>query len=149
MKRVFLIGTFAFFTLANTVFAQDIPQSQVPSLVVNSFQQKFPKAIDIEWELSGDLFKVEFETGLLGADHDAWFDKTGKLIKHEEEISKSDLPQKVTAKINSEFNGYWVSDVKKIIEDSKVVYTLEVKKLTEEWKLAIDAAGNILHKIAD
>lgn len=149
MKRTILIGTFALFTLANTVFAQDIPQTQVPSLVVNSFQQKFPKAIDVEWELSGDLYKVEFETGLLGADHDAWFDKTGKLIKHEEEISQSDLPQKVTAKINSEFNGYWVSDVKKISEGAKVVYTLEVKKLTEEWKLAIDAAGNILHKIAD
>ncbi|MGG7035898.1 MAG: PepSY-like domain-containing protein [Flavobacterium sp.] len=147
MKRIFLIGVFACFV--NTVSAQDIPQSQVPSLVVNNFQQSFPKAFDVEWELKGNLYKAEFETGLLGTDHDVWYDKTGKLVRHRQEISKSDLPQKVLAKISSNFKNYRVEDVKKISEGNKITYTLELKSFSEEWKVAFDSEGTVLSKVAD
>jgi hypothetical protein len=149
MKRAFLIGSFALALFANTAFGQDIPQSQVPSVIVNNFQQTFPKAYDIEWELNGENYKVEFETGLLGTDHDAWYDKTGKLIRHKEEISKSDLPQKVLTKINNDFSSYRVEDVKKITESGKITYTLELKTFSEEWKVAFDSEGNVLSKVAD
>ncbi len=149
MKRNFLICSFVLFFSTSAVFGQDIPQSQVPSLIVNSFQQAYPKAYDIEWEMDGEMYKVEFETGLTGSDHDAWYDKTGKLVRHKEKISKSDLPQKVTAKINNDYKGYQVDDVKKLTEGSKVTYTLELKTHTEEWKIALDPDGNILSKVAD
>jgi len=132
-----------------TVSAQDIPQSQVPAVVINSFQQKFPKAADMDWELKGDLYEVEFETGLLGTDHEAWFNKTGKMIKHKEDISKRDLSKTVTAKLNQDFPGYRIDDVKKVTEGQKVTYTLEAKKGLDEWKIAIDAQGKVLSKIAD
>src|SRR6478609_6371041 len=90
MKKLILISSFAFTCFANTVFGQDVPQSQVPSLVVNNFQQSFPKAFDVEWELEGENYKVEFETGLLRDDHEALYDKAGKLLRHKEEISQSD-----------------------------------------------------------
>ncbi len=149
MKKSFLIGAFALLVFANMVCGQDIPQGQVPSLVVNSFQQAFPKAFDVEWEMDGEMYKVDFETGLLGTDHDAWYDKTGKLVRHKEEISKSDLPQSVLTKINAGFSGYHVDDVKKNTESGKVTYTLELKTSTEEWKVAFDTEGNVLSKVAD
>ena len=43
--------------------AQDIPQSQVPSIIVNKFNKEFPKASDIEWEMDGNLYNVDFEMG--------------------------------------------------------------------------------------
>lgn len=149
MKRAFLIGSFALALFANTAFGQDIPQSQVPSVIVNNFQQTFPKAYDIEWELDGENYKVEFETGLLGTDHDVRYDKTGKLVRHKEEISKRDLPQKVLAKINSDFKSYRVDDVKKNTEGDKVTYILELKTFSEELKVAFDSEGNVLSKVAD
>src|SRR5690606_29211703 len=97
MKKAFLIGSVVLAAFSTTTTAQDIPQSQVPSLVVNSFQKTFPKTFDAEWELQGELYEVEFETGLLGTDHHAWYDKTGKLVKHKEEISKGRLPKKLLA----------------------------------------------------
>lgn len=148
MKKIILITSFTFIYFANTTFGQDIPQSQVPSVIVNNFQQAFPKAYDVEWELKGETYKVEFETGS-GSDHDAWYDKTGKLIRHKEEISKSDLPQKVLDKIAAEFSGYRADDVKKITEGKKTIYTLELKTLTEEWKVTFDSNGTILNKVAD
>lgn len=149
MKKTILIVSFAFTCFANTAFGQDIPQSQVPSVIVNNFQQTFPKAFDVEWELKGDNYKVEFETDLLGTDHEAWYDKTGKLVRHKEEISKNDLPQKVLAKISSDFSGYRTDDIEKITEGDKTIYKLELKSFTEEWKVAFDSEGNVLSKVAD
>lgn len=149
MKKSFLIGVAAMFFKASTALGQDIPQNGVPSIIVNSFQQTFPKAIDIEWELKGELYKAEFETGLFGKDHEAWYNETGKLVKHKEEISKGDLPKKVTAKISKDFSGYRVDDVKKITEDNNVTYTLELKSFTKEWKMAFDKEGTVLNKVAD
>jgi hypothetical protein len=149
MKKIAIIASFACICFAQTVFGQDIPQSQVPSVIVNNFQQAFPKAYDVDWEMDGEYYKVEFETGLLGSDHDVWYDKAGKLIRHKEEISKSELPQKVLDKIKSEFGAYRVDDVKKITEGTTATYTVELKKMGEEWKVAFDSEGNVLSKLAD
>lgn len=149
MKKTLLITSFAITCIGSNALAQDIPQSQVPSVIVNNFQQSFPKAFDVEWELKGDIYEVEFETGFLGKDHEVWFEKSGKQIRHKEELSKSDLPQKVLAAINSNYSGYRVDNVKKITEGSKISYTVELKSRREEWKVAFDNEGNILSKIAD
>lgn len=147
-KLLMIVPLFALIGVGN-IYAQDIPQSQVPSVIVNSFQKAFPKAYDIEWEMEGENYKVEFETGLRGNDHKAWYNKAGKLIRHKEEISVRSLPQKVSGKIKNDFPGYRLDDVSKISENGKVVYQLEVKKLKEEWKVVYDSEGNQLSKIPD
>lgn len=149
MKRSFLVSLFAIILFANAALGQEIPQSQVPSLIINNFQKSFSKVFDVEWELDGENYKVEFETSLFGPDHNVWYDKTGKQIRHKEEITKNDLPQKVLATISTTFNGFRIDDVKKITEGGKVIYTLELESRTEEWKVTFDAGGNILSKIAD
>src|SRR5574337_1608331 len=117
MKTKKWIGVLTLPFFVGAGFGQEMQQAQVPSAVVTSFQQSFPKTYDVEWEMKGENYKVEFETSLTGPDHDVWYDKTGKMIMHKEEIAKSDLPQKVVTKINTEFNSYRVDDVKKITED--------------------------------
>lgn len=148
-KKNIVMSTLALSLFVTNTFAQDIPQSKVPSLVVNNFQQLFPKAFDVEWKLDGEMYKVEFETGLLNSDHDAWYNNVGKLVKHKEEISKNDLPQKVLIKINLDYSGYTIDDVEKITEGENTIYTLELKKNKEEWKLAFAPDGTVLSKIAD
>ena len=130
-------------------FAQDIPQSQVPAVVVNSFQQKFPKAKGIDWELKAGLYEAEFETGLFGTDHEVWIQSNGKIVRHKEELAKNDLPKAVIAKVKKDFPGYRIEDVKKITEEQKITYAFEVKSRTEEWKLVVDTQGNVLGKIRD
>ncbi|GAA4175311.1 PepSY-like domain-containing protein [Sphingobacterium ginsenosidimutans] len=130
-------------------FAQDIPQSQVPAVVVNSFQQKFPKAKGVEWELKAGLYEAEFETGLFGTDHEVWIQSNGKIVRHKEELAKNDLPKAVIAKVKKDFPGYRIEDVKKITEEQKITYAFEVKSRTDEWKLVVDTQGSILGKIRD
>lgn len=110
---------------ASTVaVAQDIRQSEVPSVVLNAFQSKFSNATDVEWEMKGDLYKVEFEIGKF--DHDLWIDKNGKVVKHKEELSKSDLPAAINDKIKTEYKDYRVDDVYKIESDGKVTYEVDL-----------------------
>lgn len=149
MKRYISLSIITLvFGVAN-IFAQDIPQSQVPSLVLNSFQQKYPKAYDVEWELKGDLYKVEFEKSLLGDDVEVWFDKSGKVVRSKEEISKSELPKAVLDKIDAEFKASIIKDVEKFNENGTISYKVEIKTIREEWDVLFDEKGNILSKKLD
>lgn len=129
--------------------AQDIPQSQVPAVVVNSFQQKFPKAKKVDWELKGTIYEAEFETGLFGTDQEAWFQQNGKLVRYKTDFGKRDLPNKVLDRVKRDFPGYCIEDVTKITAEQKVSYAFEVKNRNDEWKLVLDPQGNVLKQVRD
>lgn len=145
MKNFILIP--ALFILSLCASAQDIAQSQVPSIIVNSFKQNFPKASDVEWELKGDVYEVDFEIGFI--DHEAHYNKSGKLIRLKQEIKESDLPAEVRASAGKDFNGFRMSDVKKIDQQGAISYKMEMKKGNEEWIVVYDSKGKQLSKTAD
>lgn len=149
MKKIFYLGAALGLFVVSLSFGQDIPQSEVPSLVVNRFQQDYPEAKDIDWEFEDGQYEVEFEIGWKGKDHEIWYDETGEILRHKEDISKGDLPTKVTKKLNADFKKYRIKDVKRIVEGDKTIYKLEAKSFTEEWELTIDNEGNIINKVAD
>lgn len=99
--------------------------------------------------MDGGLFKVEFETGLFGTDHHAWFDPTGKLLRHKEEIAKSDLPAAVRNTLSKAFNAYRTDDIDKITEGPAITYKIELKSSSGKWKAVFDSTGRVLAKHAD
>ena len=149
MRKYGILSLFVLSLFISTALAQKIHKSKVPSLVINSFHQQFPRAYDVEWKMEQNIYKVEFETGIRGHDHTVWYDPSGKIIRHKEEMTKHQLPDAVLSKLNAEYKNYRISDVKKITEGNKILYTLELKKAYEEWKISIDSDGTILSKIPD
>lgn len=148
MKKIIFIALISC-SAVSSMLAQDISRSQVPSVILNKFQQEFPKAVDIDWQIQGELYKVDFEIGPKRIDHDIWYTREGKVSKHKKEISKQNLPAPVMAKIKSDFPGFRISDTKQITEGNKVIYSLELNKLMQEWKMTFDPEGNILSQVAD
>lgn len=148
MKKQFLVfGTTL--AIALTTQAQDIPQSQVPSVIVNEFNKQFPKATDVEWEMDGSLYDVEFEIGW-NIDHEVWYNTEGKMVKHKEDISKSELPKAVIDKIKADFKGYSIDDLERISDNGKVVYKMELDALVQQdFDVVMDSEGKIISKIAD
>lgn len=141
-SAAFLIGTAA--------SAQHLLPEQVPAPVQKAFDKAFSMPMDVEWDQKGTQYKVEFETGLFFTDHEVWYDATGKMLRHEEEISASDLPAAITAAINSEFPGYRLDDTERIAVDGAVSYVVELKmKDQPEWKVAYDPNGKQLQKMQD
>ncbi len=147
MKKV----SFALAALCITCFscAQNIHPSQAPAVVVNAFQQQYPKATDVEWEKKGVNYEVEFEVGVADKDHTVLIDPTGKMISHKQDISKTELPTAVLNAISKEFPEYKTDDVEKIEAAGITTYRLELKKKPEEWKVVFDENGKLLEKTAD
>lgn len=149
MNQKIILGMVVFITFISFSFGQKMPQRNVPSVIVNSFQHDFPKAKDIEWKKKDTVYQVEFEIGWRDRDHKIWYNTSGKILRHKQEISKKDLPDKVSEKLSAEYKWYRIKDVKKIETPEEILYTLEAQSITEEWKLTLDEEGNILGRVAD
>lgn len=126
-----------------TSFAQDIPKSKVPAVIINNFNKEFPKANDIEWEMEGDLYNVEFEIGWF-TDYEAWYNVSGKLVKQTQEISKSDIPKAVANAIKTQYSEYRIDDAKKIIENGVETYKIELEKWDEDFDVIFTENGKII-----
>ncbi len=148
-RKGLLIATLVLLFAAGS-YAQ-VPQApQVPAVVTAAFSKAFPNALDVEWKVKGAQYKVEFETGLFLMDHEAWYNAEGKLLRHEEEISTSDLPEAVVATSAREFPGYRIDDVERNTVEGVVTYVVELKlKGQPEWKVAFDTTGKLLEKRQD
>ena len=140
-KAIQLIAVF--FLGTSMIFAQDMPESQVPSVVLNKFKAEFPKASDVEWELKGQEYNVEFEIGWF-SDYEAWFTSTGQLLRYTEEISKGDLPTAVTDAVSKQYVDFTIDDAKKLVENGVVSYSVEIEKSNDERKLHFSENGKAL-----
>lgn len=125
-------------------YAQDIAVRDVPSVVLNSFTKAFPKATDVDWEMKGDLFNVEFEIGR--RDHEVWLDPKGTIVKHKKEITARELPSTVKNSIKQNYKGYRIDDVEQVEEMKQVFYKVELKTFTDEKELVFDQSGKLSNK---
>lgn len=148
MKTSLLISSLLFFITIN-VFGQDISRREVPSIILNNFQNTFPKAKDIEWEKKGDHYKVEFEIGFWNDDQTTWYSSEGQLLRHQEEISKKELPDLIRSTIDKDYRWYLITDVARITKEQSTHYQVELKSFTKEWKLLFDESGKILYQKPD
>ncbi len=127
-----------------TTMAQDIGESQVPSVVRNSFKKDFGKAKDVEWEKKADSYKVEFEMGgWFADDFEAWYDTTGLLIKYVQEIPNRDLPTAIKELIKKQYPTYRVDDVEKHVKNHVETYWVEIEKKNDELVLVFDKDGKL------
>ena len=153
----FTLSILMIVTLAILGYAQDqdVPQSQVPSEILNQFNSQFPDATNVEWEMKGDLYNVEFEIGWIidlgwNNDHEVWYNAASEMVKHKEDISPDELPEPVNNRIKTDFNGYTIDDLKRITDKGVVVYKMELNSSQQQdWDVVIDDKGDVVNKKSD
>lgn len=133
--------------IVSVAAAQDISKKDVPSVVLNAVQSRYPHATDLEWEKRGDLYKAEFEVN--NRDHELWIDSNGNIQTHREEISKSALPAVVSESIKANFEGYKIDDVDKIEKDGKVFYRVELDGRAGDRNVLFAADGSVVENKKD
>src|SRR5690554_908310 len=111
MLAIVMAGLFA----SLSVVAQDLSRNRVPSVVINEFQKRFPKAVDVDWELDKGVYQVDFEVDRL--DHEVWFDREGRILKQEEEVKVRSLPEAIRSHVRQHHRGYMIMDAEKLIRD--------------------------------
>lgn len=146
MKRVTLFAQILMFVSAvffmQTALAQDLPVKQVPSVILNSFKKKFPKAEKPTWELKKDVYEVEFELGK--ADHEAWIDKEGNLLKYKAEMRVWSIPSAVRSAVRREYRGYLITEAERLFKNDQTYYKLELKAFSREQEVIISPEGIVI-----
>ncbi|WP_036150734.1 PepSY-like domain-containing protein [Maribacter forsetii] len=148
MKNRNLI-TVAFTVLgAFTIFAQDINPNSVPVNLRQSFKQHYPQASDVEWELDGQSYKVEFDNNRL--EHEIWYATDGKATRAEHEITSADLPQAITSVIARNYAGYKVDSIEKTTVNGSTTYDVELEKgWNDEKDVVFNESGKVLSEMID
>jgi len=125
-----------------TSFAQDIAQKDIPSVVVNTFQQKFPNQANVDWEMKKGVYEAEFKVNSI--EHNVYLDNTGKIVKYKQEISENELPATVMAAIKKDFSGNKLDEIEKYEEGITVTYKVKLEKGKDERKVTFGSDGKVI-----
>lgn len=148
MKQLIILTVLTTATFALGI-GQDIPKNQVPQQVIDAFTQDFSKARDVEWEKRGSNYEVEFDIRW-GKDHEVRYDTDGNILYHREDIRKRDLPDEVTDRIRSDFDGYNIDDAEKITEGDNIHYELSLdSRRMEDLDVVISSTGEVISQTYD
>ena len=123
MKRI--IGLLVFTLLLGSTFAQSISQSNVPAVVLNAFQLKFPNADDVKWKLEKGNYRVDYKVN--HKLNKLTMDFKGNVLKHVQDLYISEIPKAVLATIQSRVAYFDVNDADRQEEKGKVTYAINFK----------------------
>jgi hypothetical protein len=111
----------------NSVSAQKIKESDVPSTIKAAFAKQYSDIKNVKWEKEGANYEAGFD--LKKAETSLLFDAVGNIIETESEIKISDLPKEVVDYVAKNLSGQKISEASKIIDmKGKVTYEAEVAK---------------------
>lgn len=134
-RLTFFLSIFLFF-MANT-WAQD-----VPAVVTEAFQAKYPDAKKVEWDSGEDEYEVTFK--LKGKKMEAEFDARGNWLETETEIKVKDLPEAVTKAIADQFPDAEIGEAERIYTPKWTeAYEVEVEWEKEGKEVKIEAVYGI------
>lgn len=143
--------TFKIFMLSLLVttfaMAQDLKTSDLPMAVSDAFAQGNANATDVEWKKDSDNYKVEFDMGRM--EHEIWYSASGEVVKKEQDIAASELPQAIKDAIKSKYPDHRIDDVEMKWANNETTYEVELEKGKEDWKLVFDPNGMIVHERRD
>ncbi len=119
---------------------QNVDESGIPVEITEAFKANFKEATVESWDKENDGgYEAEFE--LNGVESSATFSSKGKLLKTEQEIEESSLPNSITEYLKTNYSDKNIDEVAKITTGEGLIkYEVEIEKAD----LIFDDKGNIL-----
>lgn len=140
MKTIKLIAFLLFLPLLSCD-SDDTRNSEIPSVVLNSFNLKYPDAVDVSWEEKEEGHEADFEVGNI--DYKALLAPTGELLQLKHEISLQDVPEEVFSSLRKNFKPKDFEDPEKVMIGSNTYYQLEIDQFLLDEKVVLDEKGKI------
>ena len=134
---------------APILFAQKLSAEQVPQAVKAAFSKQFPTAKRIKWELeAANQYEVDFRQAK--TDCSALFDQNGGLLVTETEIKTTDLPASVIQALKTQFAGFKIEEVEKVVfQDGTIAYELAIEKGEQSLEVQFNSEGKVLKQEAE
>lgn len=93
--------------------------------LANQFQRDFPNAWDVDWEMGGEVYEVEFEIGR--EDYKAYYDAQANLLMYRLDLNGRNVPAVVLNAAVSKYQNYRMDDAKKVVKGTRTYYLLEME----------------------
>lgn len=132
----------SFFSLSALPFIdqdQDIPQSEVPSVVLNALGSAYPNAANVEWEKAKDTYEAEFKIDT--KEYTVQLSAAGNVIQVKQDLENTELPEAVRNAIAANYKNYILDDADLLEKDGRQYYQVELDGRLKDKKLVLDAAG--------
>lgn len=120
-----IISLILFILLTCSAFAQEISQSNVPAVVLNNFQLKYPNADDVNWKLDKGKYKINFK--LRSKTTILTMDFKGNVLELVQEIFINDIPKSVLEIIRDKITNFDIAKVEKYVVNNKTSYEIQFK----------------------
>lgn len=111
-------------------------------VLFQTFIRNFPNAKDIDWEVSGYIYRVEFEVD--DRDYKAFYDHSANLLSYSCELNEEELPAVVKNSSVAVYPDYNFDDIMKIVKGRSIFYQLKIEKNDIEKILILKDNGVIL-----
>ena len=131
-------------------YKRELKDSEVPAAMLASIQGQYA-SFDLEDALvTEETGKVVYrlKAEINDMDHLFWFDGKGKLIKHNQDLRKSEIPVSVLNAISTLYSGYEIRDADKITEGGKIIFDLELKKSKKRIQVFFTPNGKVVETSA-
>ena len=140
MKQIF--GILVIVLLVGNTFAQNISQSNIPAVVLNSFQLKFPNAEDVSWKMEDGNYHIKYKVN--GKFNELYLDYRGNFLKYHQDLWGSEVPERVINTIKSRVKFFDLNDADLIKEGNETYYEINFELNGKDHDFWIDEKGKLL-----
>jgi len=138
-KTIYIL---VFVLLGMSAAAQSISQENIPAVVLNSFQLKFPNAEDIRWKLKDGDYEVRCKVN--DKLNEVTINYKGQILKYHQDLYVSQIPGVVLKTIRSKEPFFDVGDADKFEEGGRTEYQIEFKIDGKHRYFWIDDKGHLI-----
>ena len=114
---------------------------QAPEKIKTAFDQKYPDAEEVEWEMEHGKWEAEFEVD--EKEMEALFDENGNWIETETEMEDEDLPDAVKQTLKNQFKDYEVEEAEYLESPEYSGYEIELEG-NKDIEVVIGKNGQVL-----
>lgn len=140
MKQLIVLITILLFT--GNAFAEKISQDNIPAVVLNAFQLKYPNAEDVSWKLDAGKYYVHFR--VKSKENKLVMDYKGTTLRHSQDLYISEVPMAVQETILTKLPYFDVHDADRYEIGDSVTYEVRFRMDGKNHFFWINEDGQLL-----
>jgi hypothetical protein len=118
--------------------------SDVPSAIMQNFNNLFPQANDVEWTKQRSSFRADFLYNSMTVS--VTFDNSGQILKAVNEIRFDQLPDIIIQQVREDYPEYKELIVLEKYNNTKLEYEVELVKGSFHFALKFNNKGRLIGK---
>ncbi len=131
-------------------FKRELKDNQIPASILASIKGQYASFDIDDAELLEEAGKTIYflDVEIDDKEHNFWYDGSGKMLKHKEDLRNSAIPAAVMTAISSMFPGYDIRDANKITEDGNTIFEILLRKSKDNVRVIFNPLGELVKSTA-